>query len=266
MKRDPRSAGKTPSLLQEQQLLNEQDRNLRDNVPSLSPDQRREMLEDNQRILSRMPPHEFAERLQRRLQEEEHSQPGDARIFNLATFRAAALAAAAASVILIGMLFVLPLQQRGSINVDGDVIRLKGAELRLQVFRQQPDGDVQQLSPGDRVREGEQIQLAYRSAGPDYGIIASVDGRGTISLHHPFGIFDSPQIETGSQILLPYAFRLDDAPRHEQLIFIASAHEFDVQAALRWIKDNLDESNRLRPDAEPPFADGVLRFFLEKNP
>lgn len=126
MKRDPRSAGKTPSLLQEQQLLNEQDRNLRDNVPSLSPDQRREMLEDNQRILSRMPPHEFAERLQRRLQEEEHSQPGDARIFNLATFRAAALAAAAASVILIGMLFVLPLQQRGSINVDGDVIRLKG--------------------------------------------------------------------------------------------------------------------------------------------
>lgn len=90
-----------------------------------------------------------------------------------------------------------------------------------------PEGPTR-LADGDVVHAGDRVQLSFAAPGLSHGVLYSVDGRGTVTVHHRFG-GDHPVPGT---ITLPTAYALDDAPSFEAFHLVAAAGAFDVQAVL----------------------------------
>lgn len=113
-----------------------------------------------------------------------------------------------------------------------DTTRVKGAA-RLIAFRQAGE-QVEQLGPDAMVRPGDVIQLRYNAGGRGYGVIASVDGAGVVTLHYPLREDAPPQATAMAPepTALPHAYALDDAPRFERFFFITSDDPLDVRQTL----------------------------------
>jgi len=99
---------------------------------------------------------------------------------------------------------------------------------------------IERLEQDTVVHAGDVIQLRYTPAA-GYGVIASLDGAGVVTLHFPLretrrgGDRGAPETAT-----LPHAYALDDAPRFERFFFITANDPVDVQqtlAALRALRD-----------------------------
>lgn len=97
-------------------------------------------------------------------------------------------------------------------------------DLRLY---QNTHAGVRQLQSGHTVLEGDTIQIQY-STQAQYGIIISVDGRGTVSQHFPDEGIQSTHIQSGRHVL-PFAFELDDAPGYEIFFFISSNKSISLE-------------------------------------
>ncbi|MEI6385494.1 MAG: DUF4384 domain-containing protein [Spirochaetota bacterium] len=111
-----------------------------------------------------------------------------------------------------------------------DGLRIKRGDLGLLVYHRTPAGS-EILVDGVELAQGEEIQLACVTAKKREVVILSVDGRGTVTRHFPLDSDRSGQLEPGKPALLPYAYRLDDAPDFELLVAIASERPFAVSAA-----------------------------------
>ena len=109
--------------------------------------------------------------------------------------------------------------------------RLKGIAPHLLVFRKTPAG-AEELRPGAVARKGDVLQLSYAAGDAKYGVIFSVDGRGTITWHIPAGYNgggrSAPLLEPGGPVVLPSAYELDDAPGFERFFLVYAAAPFDV--------------------------------------
>lgn len=115
---------------------------------------------------------------------------------------------------------------------DDEVTRVKGST-RLLAFRL-IDDRVEKLEQDALVRSGDLIQLRYNGGGQRYGVIASVDGAGVVTLHHPVRE-DAPPEATAlaaKTTALPNAYALDDAPRFERFFFITADEPIDVAESL----------------------------------
>jgi hypothetical protein len=115
---------------------------------------------------------------------------------------------------------------------DDDGVRAKG-NVRLLAFRQVGD-QAEQLAQDALCKQGDVIQLRYNSGGRRYGVIASVDGAGVVTLHYPLSE-DAPPEATAvgaGTLALPHAYELDDAPRFERFFFITSQHPIDLAQSL----------------------------------
>ena len=110
--------------------------------------------------------------------------------------------------------------------------RVKGSA-RLLVYRQLGDG-VEKLQEDSLVRSGDVIQLRYNAGGHGYGVIASVDGAGVVTLHYPLREDAPPQATAVAHetTTLPHAYALDDAPRFERFIFITANDPIDLPEVL----------------------------------
>ncbi|GAB6090892.1 hypothetical protein [Spirochaeta dissipatitropha] len=250
---------KIPDLIREQQVLNELSPELWKNrrIIDLDSSEKQALLDDNERLLGLLSPEELTEKLRNRDNQQNEKTVRFRSHFALPGL----LAAAAVCLALVGYILSGPLQDRSSILTDpSDEIRLKGADSRIYIYRQDQNSSQVTLNDGDEVSAGDVLQLAYRSAVYEYGLIASVDGTGHVSLHYPSGIFDVPILNTQTLELLPYAFRLDSAPDHEQFIFMLSDRHFPINDAVRWIEENLDE-NRLLP-LDNPLPENIRKIEL----
>jgi len=137
----------------------------------------------------------------------------------------------AAIAIVAGFVFQHPAvvaPRQGQVNHDDD-IRVKGPA-RVIAFRQVGD-QVEKLDADAVVREGDLLQLRYNSGGKPYGLIASVDGGGGVTLHFPLRE-DAPTTMAAKTTTLPESFALDNAPRFERFFIITSAEPIDVQQTL----------------------------------
>jgi len=155
------------------------------------------------------------------------------------------LAAAAAALVLVVM-------TRGASppaaihDGDGDGVRVKGPA-RLVVYRQAGD-QAERLEPDAVARAGDLLQLRYDAGHRGYGVIASVDGAGVVTLHFPASE-DAPPEATAiakRSTTLPHAYALDDAPRFERFFFITANQPIDVQqslAALRALAQRPDSAD-----------------------
>ena len=137
---------------------------------------------------------------------------------------------------------------------DVEVTRPKGAT-RLLAFRL-IDDRVEKLEHDALVRGGDLIQLRYNGGGQRYGVIASVDGSGVVTLHYPLREDAPPEATAlaGKTTALPTAYALDDAPRFERFFFITADEPINVAeslAAVRALGDDgatadLDLPNNVR--------------------
>jgi len=140
----------------------------------------------------------------------------------------AALAAAVTLVIVVGPLLVGP----GNDATE----RVKGLEPTLVLYRKTAKG-TEQVGDGAVARAGDLVRIGYRAAGYNWGVIFSIDGRGVVTMHLPREGPRSARLSPGPEVLLDFAYELDDAPRWERFYFVAGSAPFDtgpiVEAARR---------------------------------
>ncbi len=112
-----------------------------------------------------------------------------------------------------------------------EVTRMKGAGPRLAVYRKTAAG-AEQLSAGQQARQRDVLQISYTAADARYGVILSLDGRGTVTWHLPPGgpPAAAPALARQGEVPLESAYELDDAPGFERFIFVYSQSGFDPRA------------------------------------
>ncbi len=135
-------------------------------------------------------------------------------------WRSAGIGSALAACLVLAL--VLP-----SVLPDRDGTRMKGSELNMFVYHR-TGGGVEILPEDLPLSEGDEIQLAYFARTKVYGVILSMDGRGNVTRQMPLHGEDALELKTTKYALLPYSYRLDDAPHFEDFYFIVSSTPFKV--------------------------------------
>jgi hypothetical protein len=186
-----------------------------------------ELERSNREILSAYPPEKMALSLKRRVESE---RP---RAQKAPPFMMFILPAAAALAVFLSVYAVRDrVAGLAQATVSGQETRLKTGDTHLSLFRKTKSG-AERLSDGSTVRRKDVLQISYFAAQARYGTIFSVDGRGTVTFHLPEGYRGktrvSPQLEGSGEIVLPFAYELDDAPGFERFFFAFSGAAFDVQ-------------------------------------
>lgn len=135
---------------------------------------------------------------------------------------------------------------------SGDGIREKGGA-RLLAFRQAGD-HAERLEPDTLVKPGDVIQLRYNAGGHRYGIIASVDGSGVVTLHYPTSE-DAPPEATAvasKTTSLSASYALDDAPGFERFIIITADAPIDLPHTLAALRDFAHRSDSAEAKLDLP--------------
>ena len=144
---------------------------------------------------------------------------------------------ACAAVLVLGI--SLPLILLRNYGQSSAVDRIKGApgadSCELSVYLGGQGGSVK-LENNSGIQAGSTIQLAYRvqpgEAGEKYGVIFSIDGRSTVTMHYPYGSLQSTQLVSGRPVPLAEAYTLDDAPDYEIFYFLVDDEPVNIQNIL----------------------------------
>ncbi len=137
-----------------------------------------------------------------------------------------ALIAAAAVV----LFFVLPVIKTPVSEVvvnDTGTTRIKSNNSRIYLYRKN-NNNIEILKNGSVAGKGDLLQIAYSSFKDMYGIILSIDGNGTVTLHYPADRDGSTKLTMGKKVLLDNSYELDDAPDFERFFFITSEQSLNV--------------------------------------
>jgi hypothetical protein len=188
-----------------------------------------EIARSNEEILDQYPPQLMAAQIEQRRRESRRSARPALR------FVLPALAAASAAAVLVWIL--LPGGTRHLVDpakvpaVAEEHIIVKGAP-QLVIHRLQGDR-VERLRPGQTVAAGDLLQLEYNAAEARYGVVFSVDGRGTVVLHYPSDPGDSTALSPGGAHALPFSYELDDAQGFERFFIVWSGKPIPVDVVLK---------------------------------
>lgn len=203
---------------------------------------------DNAAFLESHPPEVFATRIRNQyeasagersstalgsVRQSRTSSPPLVRALVLAVPGAAAVLAL--SLVLFGSLGV---SNGPTSDPDTEIVRLKGAEPELLVYRSTADaGDPEALDDGSIAMAGDRLQITYNAGGRSYGAIVSIDGRGAVTLHYPLTASSEPVLAPGGNHQLPYAYELDDAPEFERFYFVTADSTFSVTELLASVEE-----------------------------
>ena len=103
--------------------------------------------------------------------------------------------------------------------------RIKGMTAGLEVWKKMGDSAVQMVNLGE-AREGDEIQLRYRVPQKCFGMLFSMDGNGTVTMHLGEGN-RAVELEPGKMTTLPFAYKLDNAPKFEKFFLLTSGEMFE---------------------------------------
>ena len=112
--------------------------------------------------------------------------------------------------------------------------RIKGMQASLEVWKKTGDSAVQMVNLGN-ASEGDEIQLRYRVPQKCFGMLLSMDGNGTVTMHVGDGN-NAVELEPGKMTTLPFAYKLDNAPKFEKFFLLTS------QSAFAFNVDDFDKS------------------------
>jgi hypothetical protein len=192
-----------------------------------------------------------------RISHTERSRPSLARWWTVP-------AALAAAVI---VLMVLPLGSFWPTAIEEPVSteRVKGLEPHLRLYRKTVEGS-EALEDGTAAKEGDLIRVGYRVIESRFGVILSVDGRGSVTLHLPQNGDRARPLKTDELVLLDVAYELDDAPRWERFYFITGTTSFDVAPVVKAARQIDLERTVDHPEQLPlPEELGQFVFSLKKG-
>lgn len=205
------------------------------------------MREDNAAILRKMPFERLSEKLD--AMPERSNSAGNTVPVN---FRLVKFAAAAAFVLAVVSVALFSQREIASQDIGGQLAsdgsaesamavamadedngtRIKGMDARMEVWKKTGDSAVQ-MQNLDAASEGDEIQLRYSVPEKCYGLLFSMDGNGTITMH----MGDNNRaivLEPGKMTTLPFAYKLDNAPKFEKFFLLTSKAGFAVDV------DNID--------------------------
>ena len=107
-----------------------------------------------------------------------------------------------------------------------------GLAPHLVIHRKQ-GRQIVRLGDGAVARPGDIVQVSYVAAGNKHGVVLSLDGQGTVTLHHPGQSTQSPTLRARGEHPLPFAFELDRAPEFERFFLVTSGDTpTDVEAVM----------------------------------
>ena len=242
---------KIPDIILEQYVLNELNTIEREKIENLletSPKMRarlREIEDSNRAIFAQYPVDRTADQILNRIKKDKKSSRFS--FFESKGFMGSAIAFSFLILFtFFGTGIIESNSKNNSIDAGGfsdDTVRLKG-DSALIIHRMEQNTPVQ-LSSGIVAHRGDRLQISYRSA-KDFGVIISIDGRGSVTLHHPERADLSTKVEKGKVTALSRSYTLDDAPDFEQFYFITSNSVLDVNKIISTAKKLDDpEQNRL---------------------
>lgn len=160
--------------------------------------------------------------------------------------RLAALPGLAAAAVVL-LVLAWPLATNRTLPGWGDGTRIKGAESPLMVYRQAAGG-AEPLAARARVRERDLLQVGYFAAEEGYGMIISIDGAGTVTVHHPAGGADQ-RLTAKRRVLLDGAYELDNAPGFERFILVTAPAPIDQDRVLAQARRLARDPGRAREGA-----------------
>ena len=192
--------------------------------------------EDNAAILRKMPFERLAEKMDAR-------DCGAERKNNVIHFGFVKFAAAAALVLAVVSVALFsqrdltaPVTNNGApamdvamADVQDDGTRIKGMDARMEIWKKTGDSAVQMLNL-DEAREGDEIQLRYSVPEKCFGLLFSMDGNGTVTMHMADGS-QAVALEPGKMTTLPFAYKLDNAPKFEKFFLLTSQKDFAIDAS-----------------------------------
>jgi hypothetical protein len=159
-------------------------------------------------------------------------------------------------------------QQAASVSsIPGGAIddtRIKGQPM-LAVYKRTADGS-KRLADGDVARAGDLLRVGYNAGGRAFGVIVSVDGRGSVTMHLPPNGTRAARLHgDGTVVLLDQAYELDAAPRWEAFYFITAPQPFEIAPILDAARQIAAHGSAQPPRL--PLSPGLeqVRFFLQKE-
>jgi len=148
----------------------------------------------------------------------------------------------------------------GIVVGEMDDIRLKGLQPRLNVYKK-IDDELKKLGNNAVAENDEILQLSYIAGEMHYGVIFSIDGRGSVTLHFPENVGESTRLDPAGEVSLEHAYQLDDAPAFERFFFVASNSEvsvLDVLLAAQKLVDNKIITGTGRLDLDEDIQQNVV--------
>lgn len=191
--------------------------------------------EDNAAILKRLPFEKLSEKIAM-MPGRSNAGAGNTVRVNFKLVKLAAAAALVLAVVTVALFSQRSLSEQKTqlmevamADVSGDDgVRIKGMDARMEVWKKTGDSAVQMENLGE-AREGDEIQLRYAVAEKCFGLLFSMDGNGTITMH--MGHENrAVELEPGKMTTLPFAYKLDNAPKFEKFFFLTSKSEFELNA------------------------------------
>lgn len=159
-------------------------------------------------------------------------------------FASPAIAIGAVAVLVVALLPIF-LVDHAVVDEAGDVTagieRIKGLDPVLRVYRQSGPSGAEALTDESTAFTGDHLQVAYRAAGFRYGVIFSVDGNGYLTLHYPATVEESSELVQEGEVVLPYAYVLDDAPAFESFYMVLSTRQIEVDSLIAAVERDIDE-------------------------
>jgi anti-sigma factor RsiW len=215
---------------------------------------------ENRTVLEQLPPSFVAREVERR------ARRGNAPTSETRPWTRFLPALALVPVLAMALLVVArPGTRPGELEGEGaEVTRTKGLSPRLGLYRMAAQGP-EVLAEGASAAEGDVVQVSYVAAGARFGVIFSVDGRGTVTRHAPASGLDAMPLAPSGTHALPGAYALDDAPFFERFFFITSDNPFALEEVLSAARV-LATSDEARTASLPlPERYRQVSFTLEKS-
>ncbi len=172
-----------------------------------------------------------------------------------------------AAAAIFALAFFAPLLASGIKGLGGasSGIRLKGNNHhQIRVYKQ-AGADAVLLKNGETAKENDLVQITYTPGSYNYGVIFSVDGNGNITRHFPDASWQAEKLQkTGEEVPLPFSYELDDAPKYECFVFVASKEPFDFSKVESLDKKSLSVDFLKKGSYLPKDCDGAI-FVLNKK-
>jgi hypothetical protein len=123
-------------------------------------------------------------------------------------------------------------------RLEQETVTSKGLQPSLGLYRKTATG-VERLAAAAQLHPGDVVQLRYIAAGKPYGVVASCDARGTVTLHLPETPGAAVALVKDGERALAHAYELDSSPGFERFVFVTADAPFDTELVVRNLKQGV---------------------------